>query len=44
MAQELGNGYYVDIYMQETGAMPNNGWNTNQIQEFNSYFDLWSFF
>jgi YD repeat-containing protein len=44
MAQELGNGYYVDIYMQETGAMPNNGWNTNQIQEFNRYFDLWSFF
>jgi RHS repeat-associated protein len=44
MAEELGYGYYVDVYMQETGAMPNNGWNTNQIQEFNSYFDLWSFF
>lgn len=44
MAQESGYGYYVDVYMQETGAMPNNGWATNQIQEFNSYFDLWSFF
>jgi RHS repeat-associated protein len=44
MAEEIGNGYYVDVYMQFTGEYPNNGDNTNQIQKSNAYFDLESFF
>ena len=44
MAQESGNGYYVDIYMQFSGEFPNNGWSTSQYPEYNSCITLWSVF
>lgn len=44
MAQETGNGYYVDVYMDETASYPNNGNSTNVLQSANTYFDLWAFF
>ncbi|MEI6076402.1 MAG: RHS repeat-associated core domain-containing protein [Verrucomicrobiota bacterium] len=44
MAQESGKGYYVDIYMQITGAYPSGGEDAAHITLKNSHFDLSSFF
>jgi len=44
MAQELGYGYYVDVYMQISGEYPNGGDDLPHIQISNSHFDLASFF
>lgn len=44
MAQEIGKGYYVDVYMNVSGEYPNDGDAGNQIPMANDYFDLWSFF
>ena len=44
MAQELGRGYYVDVYMQFTGEYPSGGNDAAHIQLLNNQFDLWSFF
>ncbi|HZT21976.1 MAG TPA: DUF6531 domain-containing protein, partial [Verrucomicrobiae bacterium] len=44
MAQEGGKGYYVDVYMQESGAFPNSGVDTNSLNNENAAFDLISYF
>ena len=44
MAQETGNGYYVDVYMQITGEYPSGGDDAAHIQILNIQFDLLSFF
>ena len=40
MAQEIGRGYYVDIYFQKSGLYPNSGANSNDIQNRDIAFDL----
>ena len=44
MAQETGNGYYVDIYMQSTGEYPSGGDDATHLQLANAHFDLVSLF
>jgi RHS repeat-associated protein len=44
MAQETGNGYYVDVYMQETGEYSSGGNGAAQIQLSNDHFDLFTLF
>jgi hypothetical protein len=41
MAQELGRGYYIDVYMQLNGECPSGGWN---VVPSNAQSDLSSFF
>ena len=44
MAQESGQGYYVDVYMQMSGLFPSGGWDATHIQLMNNEFDLGSYF
>ncbi len=44
MAQESGNGYYVDAYMQLTGEFSNGGLDASHLQTANTHFDLTSIF
>lgn len=41
MAQEGGNGYYVDVYMQNNGSYPSDG---DDYFNFNAQFSLGTFF
>jgi RHS repeat-associated protein len=43
MAQEGGNGYYVDVYMQNSGELSNGGADPGNTRQ-NTHFDLWSYF
>ena len=40
MGQELGKGYYVDVYMQSGGTVPASGFTAADIQTENIGFDL----
>ena len=44
MAQEGGHGYYVDVYMQNTGAYSAGGSDTANAQLRNANFDMILFF
>lgn len=44
MAQEPGNGYYIDIYTQVIGSNPANGTNANDMARSARLFDLQSYF
>jgi RHS repeat-associated protein len=44
MAQEIGHGYYVDVYMQLSGEYPSGGSDKAHIQTSNIYFDMFGFF
>ena len=44
MAQETGKGYYVDVYMQTSGAWPSGGYDAAHVEIGNSHFDLTSIF
>ena len=44
MAQEGGKGYYVDVYMQESGGFADSGTDTASQNNQNSAFDLSSYF
>lgn len=44
MAEEAGKGYYVDVYMQETGEFANSGIDTASANNQNAVFDLNSYF
>ena len=43
MAQEAGNGYYVDVYMQNSGELSNAGADAGNTRQY-THFDLWSYF
>jgi RHS repeat-associated protein len=44
MAQEYGNGYYVDVYMQMSGEAPKAGWDAANVDRQNRHFDLFAYF
>ena len=44
MGQETGRGYYVDVYMQLSGELPNGGIDTPHLQVWTADFDLWMIF
>jgi hypothetical protein len=44
MGQENGRGYYIDIYMQDSGEASANGADTNNLDIEYRHADLWSYF
>lgn len=44
MAQENGKGYYVDVYMQESGSMSGGGADAANTAIQNNHFDLFNYF
>ena len=44
MSQEIGKGYYVDVYMQMNGEYSSGGKDAAHVQISNTHFDLWMYF
>ncbi len=44
MAQEIGRGYYVDVYLQLDGTFPSTGYNAPDVLANNEVFDVGSYF
>lgn len=44
MAEESGQGYYVDVYMDLNAELPSGGLDTPHLQLWTTHFDLWTIF
>jgi RHS repeat-associated protein len=44
MAQELGRGYYIDVYLELDGTLPSTGYNAPDILACNEVFDVVAYF